>query len=136
MREMETVPLEGHQHLLVDQRTHRPSRTQSKHWWLLDGDTPIAFLHTLRHLNRTEHAFILCDIEVRPGHRGHGLTRSIIEAAQNHEDDTLHTSGSFTPLGAQALGWIPLTPGTQPGVRFNDMAFVEDWDTLHPRNPL
>lgn len=110
----------------------------AKHWWLrLDG-TPVAYLHTLTYPNRPveQCPFVLCDIEVRPGYRGRGLSRRIVAAAEAAEGHRLHTSGSFTPLGARALGWVPVIPGNRAGVSFDDMDFVADWDTQRSHSSL
>jgi GNAT superfamily N-acetyltransferase len=110
----------------------------AKHWWLTHHGTPVAFLSTLRDLYGTppEYAFALCDIEVRDTHRSQGLTRRLVAAAETIESATLYTSGGFTPLGSKALSWLPVYPWETAGVRYNDMAFVEDWDTLRSRFPL
>lgn len=104
------------------------------HWWLIVNGVPVAYLHTLRHLRDT-HQYVLCDIEVREGHRGHGYARRVVEAAATIVGDTLYTSGGFTPLGAAALSWLPLLPGTTAGIDYKDMTFVRDWDNLIPDNP-
>lgn len=101
-------------------------------WWLLADGTPVAYLHTMEHRNRTEYRHVLCDIEVRPGYRGRGYARRIVEAANAVLATTLHTTGGFTPLGAQALSWLPVLPWEAPGVKYDDQAFVADWDTLSP----
>ena len=52
------------------------------------------------------------------------------------EGQQMWTSGSFTPLGAAALGWMPVYPWETPGVKFRDMTFVHDWDTMTGEFPL
>lgn len=106
------------------------------HWWLVVDGAPVAYLHTLRHLSSDTHQYVLCDIEVREEHRGHGYARLIVEGATSIVGDTLYTSGGFTPLGAAALSWVPILPGQTPGVHYEDMPFVRDWDNLIPINPL
>lgn len=128
--------VDDHHHLTFRARTPFHAVAEAKHWWLHEDGAPVAYLHTLRYLNRDEYQFVLCDIEVRETHRGRGLARAVITAAEEVEGLTLYTSGGFTPLGAQALGWLPVMPGQEPGVKFDDMPFVEDWDTMRALNPL
>lgn len=116
-------------------RTYIESYTVD-HWWLVVDGIAVAYLHTMTYLDRSSHQFILCDIEVRQTHRRHGYARRIIEAANDQQDDTLHTSGGFTPLGIRALAFVPLLPGTEPGIHYDNMPFVADWDNLAPVNPL
>ena len=49
----------------------------NKEWWLLQNGTVVAYLKTMTYSNDAngECRFVLCDIEVREGHRGQGLTR-------------------------------------------------------------
>lgn len=106
------------------------------HWWLVVDGVPVAYLHTMIY-TRDAYSFVLCDIEVREAHRGHGYARRIIAAADAATGLTLHTTGGFTPLGAAALTFVPLVPtGEAPGIRYQDMAFVADWDTLTPVSGL
>lgn len=122
-------------------RDHKRARgypnVEIDHFWLVVDGTAVAYLHTMSHYERETHQQVLCDIEVREGHRGSGYARRIVVAAQDALGDTLHTTGGFTPLGAQAAGdRLPLLPGHEAGVTFEPMPFVEDWDHLIPCNPL
>lgn len=146
--DLDTHVLDERYSLLVDTRNTRATRDGewvithiSRQWWLLDNGAPIAFLSTLLNTgDETRHGgcpLVLCDIEVRPEHRGNGHTRRIVAAAETIEGHQMWTSGGFTPLGAAALSWLPVYPWeTQPGVKYDDMPFVEDWDNLIPKNPL
>lgn len=130
----ETVPDEGTTLVRENWRRHGNTSHDVDRWWLIVAGTPVAYLHTMTHLNRDEYRFVLCDIEVREGHRGRGHARRIIEAVNAAYGETLHTNGHFTPLGAQALGWVPVLPweAHTVGVQFADMPFVEDWAALRP----
>lgn len=128
--------LNGATVLLRHTRDRRHTYHDVDHWWLIVDGTAVAYLHTMTYLTYDTYRFILCDIEVRDTHRGHGHARRIIEATNDQQGDILHTTGGFTPLGAQALSWVPLVPGSQPGTHYDDMAFVADWDTLTAINPL
>lgn len=113
------------------------SKTEEDQWWLVVDGTAVAYLHTMSHYERETHQQVLCDIEVREGHRGNGHARRIATAVQDALGDTLHTTGGFTPLGAQAAGdRLPVLPGYTAGVTFRDMAFVEDWNNLISCGPL
>lgn len=113
------------------------SKTEEDHWWLVVDGTAVAYLHTMSHYERETHQQVLCDIEVREGHRGNGYARAIVTAAEDALGDRLWTTGGFTPLGAQAAGdRLPLLPGHEAGVTFRPMPFVDDWDNLIPINPL
>jgi GNAT superfamily N-acetyltransferase len=109
---------------------------RADHFWLILDGTAVAYLHTMSHYERETHQQVLCDIEVRSQYRGQGHTRRIIDAAAQVLGDTLWTTGSFTPLGSQALDWMPVLPGYDAGIKFPDMGFVEDWDNLIPNNAL
>lgn len=123
--------------LLRDHSRRFPtSKTEEDHFWLVVDGTAVAYLHTLSHFERDTHQQVLCDIEVRESHRGSVYARRIVTAAQDALGDILHTTGGFTPLGAQALAWVPVLPGYEAGVQYRDMPFVADWDTLIPCNPL
>lgn len=111
----------------------------TKGWWLLDNGTPVAYLKTLfTNGDESRHGgcpLVLCDIEVRPEHRGQGHTRRLVGAAEQILGYTMWTSGGFTPLGAQALSWLPVYPWEKDraGAQYDDMTFVEDWDNLHSK---
>lgn len=111
--------------------------TEEDHFWLVVDGIAVAYLHTMTHNERDTHQQVLCDIEVREGHRSHGYARRVVAAAQEALGDILHTTGGYTPLGAQAAGdRLPLLPGYTAGVKFEPMPFVADWDNLIPINPL
>lgn len=117
----------------------RPFRTQieARQWWLVVNGEPVAFIHTAFHLDRDQHQLVLCDIEVREDRRGEGLTRAIVAAVEAQVGHTMYTTGHFTPLGAQALTWLPVLPWEHTtGVWFNDQNFVNDWARLVPRHPM
>lgn len=137
MRDMETVETTGTYRVLRETRVPYHRIAEDSHWWLILDGEPAAYLHTLRYLRHDNFPFVLCDIEVRDTFRGRGLTRTLVSAAEHATGQRLHTSGGFTPLGAAALAWMPLVPGSEePGVKYRDMAFVADWDSLYAVNPL
>lgn len=122
----------------VTRWTSRTSGPAEAQWWgELDG-IPVAYMKTLTYPddNYCGARFVLCDVEVRDGHRNQGLARRLIEHAEATTGLVLHTSGNYTPLGAAALqGKIPVLPGHErdAGAWYRDMAFVDDWDNKIPR---
>lgn len=111
---------------------------ENRHVWLLDDGVPVAFIHVLYQPSPGYTPLSICDIEVRPGRRGQGLARKVIEAAEAmYPGHRVQSSGSYTPLGFAALAkTMPLKEGERAEVRFNDMPFVHDWDRMVPQYPL
>lgn len=114
---------------------------EAAHLWLLADGVPVAFIHThFRPTSGEEEwpSLTLCDIEVREGYRGQGMAVLAITAAEErYPGHTLHTTGTYTPLGFDRLGaHIPTVPYEQATVRVRDMSFVHDWDQMHPEYPL
>lgn len=145
----ETVTLDARYALQVETRQTHAKRDGkmvlthvSKGWWLIEDGVPVAYLKTLFDARDAESTndwpLMLCDIEVRPEHRGAGHTRRIVGAVEQIEGHRVWTSGGFTPMGAVALSWLPVCPAEAEyaGVVYDDMTFVEDWDTLVSKFPL
>lgn len=131
--------------------TWRARAATPTHWWLAFDGLVVAHLHTLTRsvgapttTAATEAAgaagaaaFTLCDIEVRPGHRGRGHSRTLIEAAQQQVGHRLHTTAQFSVCGARALSWLPRLPGCESATISDEVQrFVDDWDALQARYPL
>jgi GNAT superfamily N-acetyltransferase len=134
-----TITVDDHYTLQVHSRTgYGYSGATPKQWWLLRDGTPVAFVSTLTFTDGRQAGcdFQLCDIEVRPEYRRQGLTHTLIEAVEKIEGMPIWTSGGFTPLGAEALGWLRVKPWEEPGVKYRDMTFVNDWNTMRPEFPL
>ena len=124
-----------------DARRRSNSSIVTARWWLLDDGVPVAFLQVIHRPNENETSLYpqlsVCDIEVRESVRGRGFAREIIGKVQDVYGATLHTSGSYTPLGFAALAaHLPLSSTEPAAVRFEDMAFVRDWDNMVARFPL
>lgn len=117
--------------VLLHHKARSRGSAQRNHWWLLCDGVAVAFCSTLTY-DREDYPHILCDIEVQATHRGQGRARQIVEAANSVTGEVMHTSGGFTPLGAQALKWLPVLPWETPGVKFSDQSFVADWTNLNP----
>ena len=75
---------------------------------------------------------VLESIEVRPNFQGQGLTKFMINSVQNHVNEIMNTTGSFTPQGYTSLaGYLPLVDDSQGNIiEFEDMSFVKDWDRM------
>lgn len=111
-------------------------------WLLIDG-CPVGYIKT--YVRETPGDYdvnlSLCDIEVHPHMRGQGIAKTMIEAVESWTGYTLYTTGGYTPLGYAALaGKIPVHPysnraqaGSVGAVEYDDMTFVHDWATMHPR---
>lgn len=116
---------------------HRTSGPTATEWWATRNGTTVAYMKTLTYADdRWAGArFVLCDIEVREGYRGQGLVTVLLAHAQAETGLVLHTSGGYTPKGAAALtGRLPVLPGNDEGVKWDDMTFVHDWDAqIGPR---
>lgn len=114
---------------------------------LIDG-VPVAYLCYFPHSDNDvvegeEKGLALCNIEVRPKHRGKGLTKEIIRRVQDSEDGKiLYTSGRYTKTGYKRLvrsgeGLVPMQQwliryGDTHRESFKDMTFVHDWDEMIP----
>ena len=120
----------------IDKTWRYENAPVGKQWWLLCNNIPVAHLKTLGYSTDSngECRLMLCDVEVRESYRGQGLTRTLISAVEKIEGQPMWTSGGFTPLGAQALSWMRVCPWDTPGVKYKDMAFVQDWDTMSAIN--
>jgi len=91
------------------------------HWRMTDDDFPI-----------------INDIEVRPGYRGQGYAKKMILTVEKLTGKTLRTTGGFTPEGWAALGQkIPVDERyasyPEPGIHYDSMNFVQDWNKLQTR---
>ena len=75
---------------------------------------------------------VLESIEVRPNFQGQGLAKFMINSVQNHVNEIMNTTGSFTPQGYTSLaGYLPLVDDSQGNIiEFEDMSFVKDWDRM------
>jgi len=100
--------------------------------WLIRSGKPIAMVRYAHH----DGVWMLCDIEVREGHRGHGLGMELLNwLMENICGEVMYTTGSFTPKGARSLQeHLIVEPryalAEEPGVKFDDMTFVRSWDDL------
>lgn len=118
--------------LHVEERSHDKLHTGIHAWSTNDDNVTVAFASFLIHHDRPadQGRLVVCDIEVRDGHRGHGHARQLIAAIEAAYQMRVFTSGSYTPLGHTALAdHLPVVPGNTAQVRFEDMTFVADWDT-------
>lgn len=103
-------------------------------WWAEQDGTPVAYMKTLTYPDERYCGarLVLCDIEVRDGHRGQGLVSVLVEHAQATTGLVLHTTGGYTPEGAAALmGRLAVLPGHTEKVAWESMTFVQDWDAKH-----
>lgn len=75
---------------------------------------------------------VLESIEVRPNFQGQGLAKFMINSVQNHVNEIMYATGSFTPKGYATLaGYLPLVNDSQGNIiEFEDMSFVKDWDHM------
>ena len=135
VRDDTPIPVDARHALVVERE--RPGRMGASgawtQWWLLREGVPVGFVRTLTYVpgSRSGHELVLCDIEIRDGYRQQGLAQILVRAIRDQTGQTVWTSGSFTPLGAQALGFLPVLPGETAGVKFRDMTFVVNWDELN-----
>ena len=107
---------------------------RAQHWLIFPNAIPVAFCESLFKSKEDAHRLTLCDIEVRDEYRGAGLTREIVRAVEfYYNEETMWTTGSFTPEGAKALGFLPVLPDHCAEVRFRSMNFVRDWNNLIPK---
>jgi hypothetical protein len=78
----------------------------------------------------------ICDIEIRKEFRGQKLSVHCIRLLEELVvEDTLYTSGHYTPEGFRSLSDnVPLLPyaasqGEIPTIDYKSMSFVHDWDS-------
>jgi len=105
-------------------------------WWLNDSGVVVGYAKWMIHRDSPA-SLILCDIEVRPKFRRHGVATKMIGAIEALEHKPMHASGSYTPLGAKALPrHLKLLPGSESDIKFRAISFVRNWDKMIPRYPL
>lgn len=99
------------------------------HCFGLDAtNTPVAYLSCLPQLKAAE----LCDIEVREEYRGHGYSKAIIEAAQEHFGKAIIHTGGYTPDGIERIAHYFRPQNIVETMRpeFRPMSFVHDWEQM------
>lgn len=70
---------------------------------------------------------VICSIEVSPLHRGHGLSRQLVEEV-SAKYGQLHTSGMFSTSGYAALSkHVPMTPWANPHITDTEEYEFVDW---------
>ena len=96
-------------------------------WWLLCDGVPVGYTKTIPDYYNGYP--VICDIEIREGHRGNGHAGVLLRhIAQVHNVDKVLFSGSFTPEGFEAFAgqsWCE----SKPQANTSSMTFVDDWDS-------
>lgn len=123
------------------------------HAYMLKHGKPVAMLHfatyPLDYVPEGGYPYtesVICDIEVREGSEGKKYGLEIIRQVEKNilNGRLIHSGGSYTPEGRQALGGkLPYTTnakkydrkkeldaGLIPKSSFDSMKFVADWDKL------
>lgn len=128
----DTWELEDGSSMLIENQRHPAFR---KAWYRLPDGTPVGMIHWSDRKGEREVA-VVCDIEVREEYRGSGHARRMIQEVEERIGRRLHTTGSFTPEGREALE--ALTPQhpwePKPRYGFDSMTFVHDWDDLRTKH--
>lgn len=117
--------------ITVERLTLHAHGKTARAWWLSNNGVPVGYLKTLD--NHYQGYPVVCDVEVREGHRGKGYAGMLLRhAAKTHGVDKLMFSGSFTPEGYTAFAeksWCE----DKPRSSFNSMTFVDNWDAKVPK---
>jgi hypothetical protein len=101
--------------------------------WRIRNGVPIVMVHFYTTSNAGAPGMaVVCDIEVREAYRGAQLGLDTLRALGSLAGTPLRTSGSYTPSGYAALGdqlETTCPEYVEPHVAYDDMPFVDDWDT-------
>lgn len=119
---------------VADNSRKRTKNTKKTVWMKTDGVVIgyICYWYDPSLEKNNTYRLVLESIEVRPGFQGQGLAKFMINSVQNHVNEIMHTTGSFTPKGYATLaGYLPLVNDSQGNIiEFEDMSFVKDWDHM------
>lgn len=123
----------GHDYVFTRNLVRKRSHNTKQTLWMKTDDVVVGYIcywydPSLKDDNT--YRLVLESIEVRPGYQGQGLAKFMIDSVQKNLNETMHTTGSFTPKGYATLaGYLPLVDDSERNsIEFEDIAFVKDWD--------
>lgn len=131
MLDIFNVTVNSHETLIVENNFYNEYRTRKNYvaWLLIDGVN----VGMIRYLVGGNEIPMICDIEIREEHRGNKLGLRLIHLIENELiNDSLHTSGNYTPEGYRALSnKIPVNSyngDNTPKLAHSSINFVLNWD--------
>ena len=125
----------GHDYVFTRNLVRKRSHNTKQTLWMKADDVVIGYIcywyDPSLEKNNT-YRLVLESIEVRHNFQGQGLAKFIINSVQNHVNEIMYATGSFTPKGYATLaGYLPLVNDSQGNIiEFEDMSFVKDWDRM------
>lgn len=125
--------------MLFETRNSFNGSTKQVTGWLVQdkGKGPVG-VGMINLMERTDHKYpyTVMSVEVRPEYRGQGLAKKITYGANTMTNGKIYTNGHYTPSGLKHLHGLFKMQDEQevgpPGVHFDDMDFIEDWDNFVP----
>jgi len=102
------------------------------HWWLQKDGVTVSYCKTIW---EDEEPFVISEIETREAFRRKGYSEKLIEMIENSIGLTVHSSGTYSQLGALACSRLPLA-NAEAGreIVWEEVStFVTDWDEMIPK---